>query len=50
MKPSFGNMTIELNVFHMCNQPWSDDDIHEVNMIDSLIEEEFRETIMFLIP
>ena len=45
MKLSFGNMTIEMNVFHICNQPWSDDDdIHEVHMIDSLIEEEFRET------
>lgn len=44
MKLSFSNMTIELNVFRMCNQPWSDDDIHEVNMVDSLIEEEFRET------
>ncbi|KAL5722473.1 hypothetical protein ACHQM5_005989 [Ranunculus cassubicifolius] len=46
MKLSFGNMTIELNVFNVCKQPGnidceSDDDVQEVNMIESFVEDQF---------
>ncbi|KAL5725417.1 hypothetical protein ACHQM5_008564 [Ranunculus cassubicifolius] len=46
MKLSFGNMTIELNVFNVCKQPGNidcedDDDVQEVNMIESVVEDQF---------
>ncbi|XP_026400169.1 uncharacterized protein LOC113296044, partial [Papaver somniferum] len=41
LKLSFGNMTIELNVFDISQQPVNldDDDVHEVNMIEGLIQD-----------
>ena len=40
MKLSFGNMTLELNIFNVCKQPGEvDDDLHEVNMIQSIIHD-----------
>jgi hypothetical protein len=44
MKLTFGNMTIELNIFNICKQPAIDDDeeeIHEVNMIQTWVEGTF---------
>ena len=41
VKFSFGNMKLELNVFNMCKQQGNDDEIHEANLIDTLMEEEF---------
>jgi hypothetical protein len=45
MKLSLGNMTLELNVFNVCKQQWDDDDIHEVDMIESIVEDEFLSTL-----
>ena len=37
---SFGNMTLELNIFDLCKQPREvDDDIHEINMIESFVKD-----------
>ncbi|XP_026458789.1 uncharacterized protein LOC113359354 [Papaver somniferum] len=38
---SFGNMTVELNVFNISQQPMDcdDSDLHEINMIESLIQD-----------
>ncbi|XP_026450807.1 uncharacterized protein LOC113350919 [Papaver somniferum] len=38
---SFGNMTVELNVFDISQQPVNldDDDVHEVNMIEGLMQD-----------
>ncbi|XP_026399352.1 uncharacterized protein LOC113295219, partial [Papaver somniferum] len=41
LKLSFGNMTVELNVFDISQQPVNldDDDVHEVNMIEGLMQD-----------
>ena len=45
MNLSFGNMTLELNVFNMCKQPhYQEDDDNENEVID-LIEPIFKEHI-----
>jgi hypothetical protein len=47
MKLTFGNMTIELNIFNICKQPAIDDDeeIHEVDMIQTLVEDKFAHSM-----
>ncbi|XP_024024256.1 uncharacterized protein LOC112092394 [Morus notabilis] len=40
MKISFGNMTLEVNIFHIQKQPHDDDECHQTFMIDTLVEEE----------
>ena len=40
MKLSFGNMTLEENIFHVGKQPRDDDECYHTYMIDSLISEE----------
>ncbi|XP_024032292.1 uncharacterized protein LOC112094828 [Morus notabilis] len=40
MKISFGNMTLEVNIFHIQKQPRDDDECHQTFMIDTLVEEE----------
>ncbi|XP_026445208.1 uncharacterized protein LOC113345749 [Papaver somniferum] len=39
MNLSFGNMTIELNIFDACKYPSGDDDIHEVSMNETIMQE-----------
>ncbi|XP_026459851.1 uncharacterized protein LOC113360565 [Papaver somniferum] len=39
MNLSFGNMTVELNIFDACKDPGGRDDIHEVNMIETCVHE-----------
>ncbi|GKU89562.1 hypothetical protein SLEP1_g3688 [Rubroshorea leprosula] len=39
MKLSFGNMTLEVNIFHVGKQPQEDDECYHSYMIDSLVEE-----------
>ena len=34
MKLSFGNMTLEMNVFNICKQPRDDNDLQEVDFIE----------------
>ena len=41
MKLSFGNMTLELNIFNICKQPGDVEDVHEVNLIETLVQDHF---------
>jgi len=47
MKLTFGNMTVELNIFNNCKQPVIDDDeeIYEVDMIRTLVEDKFAHSM-----
>ncbi|XP_022874280.1 uncharacterized protein LOC111393115 [Olea europaea var. sylvestris] len=40
MELSFGNMTLEVNIFHITKQPMENDECHHTYMIDALVEEE----------
>lgn len=40
LKLSFGNMTLELNIFNLCRQPQDLEDAQEVNLVESILEEE----------
>ncbi|XP_024029464.1 uncharacterized protein LOC112093981 [Morus notabilis] len=40
MKISFGNMTLEVNIFNIVKQPQGDDECHQTFLIDKLVEEE----------
>ena len=44
MKISFGNMTVELNVFDISKQVLDNKDICEVNMIGSLVHDTFLQS------
>ncbi|XP_026398708.1 uncharacterized protein LOC113294529 [Papaver somniferum] len=48
---SFGNMTVELNVFNISQQPidCDDSDLHEINMIESLIQDSLPD-ILYVDP
>ncbi|XP_022866210.1 uncharacterized protein LOC111386013 [Olea europaea var. sylvestris] len=37
MKLSFGNMTLDINIFHIMKQPEEDDECHQTFMIDALV-------------
>jgi hypothetical protein len=39
MKISFGNMTVELNIFNINNQPLDYDEIHPVCLIEEITNE-----------
>lgn len=39
MKLSFGNMTLEVNIFHITKQLEEDDECHQIHMIDVLTQE-----------
>ena len=39
IKLAFGNMTMNLNVFNLCKQSGNDEEVHEVNRIDTLVEQ-----------
>jgi hypothetical protein len=41
---SFGNMTLELNVFNTCKQPGDDSEVHEVDFIEELVHEHLTTT------
>ena len=43
MKISFGNMTVELNIFQIRKQPLDYDNMHQVCLIEEIIEEIIRE-------
>jgi len=44
MKVSFGNMTLEMNIFNICKQPGDDNDLHEVDFIEKLVHDKFQTT------
>jgi hypothetical protein len=45
MKLSFGNMTMEMNIFNICKQPEDDNDLQEVDLIEKLIYDQFESTL-----
>jgi hypothetical protein len=44
MKLSFGNMTLEMNIFNICKQPKDDNDLQEVDFIEKLVHDQFQTT------
>ena len=44
MKLSFGNMTLEMNVFNICKQPGDDNDLQKVDFIEKLVYDQFETT------
>ena len=45
MKLSFGNMTLEMNIFNICKQPGDDNDSREVDVIEELVYDQFKSTL-----
>jgi len=45
MKLSFGNMTLEMNIFNICKQPGDDNDLQEVDLIEELVYDQFESTL-----
>jgi len=43
MKLSFGNMTLEMNIFNICKQP-GDNDLQEVDFTEKLFHDQFQTT------
>jgi hypothetical protein len=43
MKITFGSMTAELNIFNVMQQQLEDDECHYVNLIDTMVQEEFNQ-------
>ena len=39
MKISFGNMTVELNIFDINKQPLDNDEVHNVCLIEEITDE-----------
>ena len=44
MKLSFGNMTLEMNIFNIYKQLGDDNDLQEVNFIEKLVHDQFQTT------
>jgi hypothetical protein len=44
MKLTFGNMTLELNIFNIAKHPREEVEVEEINSIDSLIQEHLNDT------
>ena len=44
MKLSFGNMTLEINIFNICKQPGDDNDLQKVDFIEKLFHDQFQTT------
>jgi hypothetical protein len=42
---SFGNMTLEMNIFNICKQPGDDNDLQEVDFIEQLVYDQFESTL-----
>jgi len=45
MKLSFGNITLEMNIFNICKQPGDDNDLQEVYVIEELVYDQFESTV-----
>jgi hypothetical protein len=45
MKLSFGNMTLEMNIFNICKQPGDDNDLQEVDFIEELVCDQLEPTL-----
>ncbi|KAL4296425.1 hypothetical protein GQ457_12G013270 [Hibiscus cannabinus] len=44
---SFGNMTLELNVFNVCKQPEENSEVHEVDLIEELVHDQINISELF---
>jgi hypothetical protein len=44
MKISFGNMTVELNIFHIRKQPLDYDQMNQVCLIEEILDEVIEES------
>jgi len=42
MKLSFGNITLEMNIFNICKQLGDDNDLQEVDFIEELVYDQFE--------
>ncbi|XP_042988778.1 uncharacterized protein LOC122316294, partial [Carya illinoinensis] len=49
LKLSFGNMTLELNIFNSCRQPQDLEEVKEVNLLENILDEDFDDTINYLV-
>ena len=45
MKLSFGNMTLEMNIFNICKQPRDNNDLQEVDLVEELVYDQFESTL-----
>jgi hypothetical protein len=45
MKLSFGNMTLEMNIFNICKQPKDDNDLQEVDLVEELVYHQLESTL-----
>ncbi|KAL9376524.1 hypothetical protein Peur_030644 [Populus x canadensis] len=45
IKLSFGNMTLEMNIFNISKQPGDDNDSQEVDVIEELVYDQFESTV-----
>ena len=46
LKLSFGNMTLELNIFNNCKQTRDEEDVHEVHLIEAIVQDQTLETCL----
>ncbi|XP_075655080.1 uncharacterized protein LOC142625280 [Castanea sativa] len=46
LKLSFGNMTLELNIFNTCKQTREEEDVYEVNLIETIVQDQALETCL----
>ena len=46
LKLSFGNMTLKLNIFNTCKQTREEEDVHEVNLIETTVQDQALETCL----
>jgi len=44
VKLSFGNMTLEMNIFNICKQPRDNNDLQEVDFTEKLVHDQFQTT------
>jgi len=45
MKLSFGNITLEMNIFNICKQPRDDNELQELDLIEELVYDQFESTL-----
>ena len=46
LKLSFGNMTLELNIFNTCKQTRDEEDVYEVNLIETIVQDQTLESCL----
>ena len=46
LKLYFGNITLELNIFNTCKQTTDEEDVHEVNLIETVVQDQTLEACL----